>query len=232
MQKNKTTAIILAAGSGKRMNLLVTKQRLTVAGESILKRTLRAFDACEDVDFIVLVTRADEMDFAKEESSEISKLCDIVVGGEVRAESAAIGFSRIPEQTAFVAIHDGARCLITPKMISAVISDAKKYGAATAAARVTDTVKKIDRDGNILTTCDRDFLVTVQTPQVFKTELYKEAVSKINVKSSAITDDNMLMENIGVAVHCTDVGKTNIKITHRSDIRYAEFILSGGDEND
>ena len=230
MQKNKTTAIILAAGSGKRMNLPVTKQRLTVAGESILKRTLRAFDACEDVDFIVLVTRADEMDFAKEESSEISKLCDIVVGGEVRAESAAIGFSRIPEQTAFVAIHDGARPLVLPEDISRCAHDAFCCGGAVLAVPVTDTIKYGKKNGFVEYTPAREKLFAAQTPQIFDLAVYKTAMERAFRELSDWTDDSRIFENDARKVFLTPGKRYNIKITSPEDILIAEALLKGREE--
>lgn len=226
MKSDKTCAVILAAGSGSRMNLPVTKQRITVLGKTVLLRTLLAFERCVDVDSIVVVCRADEVDFVKSEIAKgITKVTSVVVGGKVRAESAAIGFFALPKDTEIVAIHDGARCLITPDMISKVINDAKTHGAATAATYLTDTVKTVNEKGLVVATNDRRFTVTVQTPQVFKTDIYKKALSGVDVTDSNITDDNMLVEKIGVSVFCSDIGKTNIKITHNSDILYAEYII-------
>ena len=226
MKNQKTCAIILAAGSGKRMNLPTTKQRLEIMGKTVLYRTLLAFEKCADIDSIVIVTRDDEIEFVKSIiSDEITKVAAIVIGGAVRAESAYNGFVAIPENTDFVAIHDGARCLITPDEISKIISDAKLYGAATAATYLTDTIKEIDESGFTQRTYDRRFTVSVQTPQVFKTDIYKSALEKSDIKDPGITDDNMLVELAGGKVYCTDIGKSNLKITYQSDVDYAEYIL-------
>ncbi len=232
MKKIKTCAIILAAGSGSRMNLSVTKQQLTIAGKTVLYRTLSAFEECKDIDYIVIVTRPEEIDFVNGVVADgFSKVVNIVIGGCVRAESAYNGFCAIPDDTDYIAIHDGARCLITPDMISAIISDAKIYGAATAATYITDTVKEIDNNGFAIKTHDRRFIVTVQTPQIFRREIYKKALENKKIPDADITDDNMLVEGIGEKIHCTDVGRNNIKITFASDIKYAEYILNGGMEN-
>ena len=229
MKKIKTCAIILTAGCGSRMQLSVTKQQITIAGKSVLHRTLLAFEKCNDIDYIVVVIRPEEMDFVNGVVAEgFAKVANIVIGGSVRAESAFYGFSAIPDDTDYVAIHDGARCLITPDMISKIVSDAKKYGAATAATYLTDTVKKIDENGFAVKTYDRRFTVTVQTPQIFRKDIYEKAIKNRNFSDSNITDDNMLVEGIGEKIYCTDVGKNNIKITYASDIKYAEYILSGG----
>lgn len=222
------TAIILAAGSGTRMKLGITKQRIVIDEESVLRRTVRAFDFCDAINSIIVVVRSDEMNFAKSELSDLEKVKKIVVGGENRVESAKIGFCAVGADCDFIAIHDGARCFITDDMIKAVIRDAKMYGAATASCSVTDTVKQVDKNGDIVSTVDRNTLVLVQTPQVFKTDLYKKALENNELFDSAITDDNMLLERIGIRVHCTDTGKENIKLTVKEDLKYAEYLVNGG----
>ncbi len=222
--ESKVTAIILAAGSGARMNLEKTKQRLTLNGETVLHRATRSFSECKKINNIIVVTRADEIDFARAELSDLDKITNIVVGGQTRAESAKIGFSFVDKDTELVAIHDAARCLVTCEMIEAVISDAKRCGAATAASMVYDTVKTVNNDNNIINTVDRSTLMTVGTPQIFKRELYEKALDS-EQNTSDITDDNMLLERIGVMPHCTDVGRYNIKITTQEDLLYAKYIL-------
>lgn len=223
----RVAAVILAAGSGSRMKLDVTKQKLIVAGESVLHRTVRIFNNCPIINSIVVVVKNDEVDFAKEELCGFSKVKKITVGGATRSESAKIGFSFAEENSDFVAIHDAARCLVTEKIINAVVLDAVKYGAATAASEVTDTVKSVDSEGNITGTVDRGGLMLVQTPQVFKTELYKKALQSYDSYDVSMTDDNMLVERIGGKIHCTNTGKYNIKLTHKEDLDLAIFLLNG-----
>jgi 2-C-methyl-D-erythritol 4-phosphate cytidylyltransferase len=222
---SKVTAVILAGGSGSRMQLDTTKQKLQINGVSVLYRTVKTFETCDKIDSIVIVVRADENEFAKSETSDFKKVKKIVVGGSCRAESAKNGFLSIDWETDIVAIHDCARCFITDNMINSVIRDAKVYGAATASYRVTDTVKCVDSDGNVVSTLDRNNIYLVQTPQVFKYELYKKAITTVDVCDASITDDNMLLERIGVQVHCTDTGKENIKLTVREDLKYAALLL-------
>ena len=219
-------AVILAAGSGSRMKLDITKQKILLGKESVLHRTVKIFQGCESIDSIIVVCRADEIDFAKEETSKFSKVREIVVGGETRFESARLGFLAIPENSDYVAIHDAARCFVSSDMISAVVLDAKKYGAATASVEVTDTVKSVDADNRISATVDRDTLVLVQTPQIFRTDLYKKAVEAYDGRIN-VTDDNMLVELIGVKPYCTDTGKRNIKITTVEDLNFANYLLNG-----
>lgn len=228
---SNVTAIILAAGSGSRMNLDTTKQKLIINDVSVLRRTAKAFELCDAIDSIVIVVRSDETDFAKSETLDLKKVKKITVGGSCRAESAKLGFLSVDWETDVVAIHDCARCFIKEKMIKAVVNDAEKYGAATASYRVTDTVKYVDGDGNVASTLDRNNIYLVQTPQAFKYDLYKKAIECVDVFDSSITDDNMLLEKIGVKVHCTDVGKENVKLTVKEDLKYASYLLNREKDN-
>ena len=221
---NKVCAIILAAGSGSRMGRSVTKQRMMVLGESILHRSVRAFCNCKAIDSVVVVCREDEHAWVTAEVKDFSKVCAVVHGGKNRAESARKGFLAIPDNIDFVAIHDGARCLVTDEIIRSVIEGAIIHGAATACSYVTDTVKHISSNGFVFETLPRNELVCAQTPQVFKRELYSRAISECDLNEE-ITDDNMMIERLGYSVYSVDAGKHNIKITTAEDIDLAEFIL-------
>lgn len=231
MEKRRVCAILLAGGSGSRMNIGITKQRLSLRGKSMLYRTLSLFEACESVTDIVLVVREDELDFAKNEADGIfTKLRRITAGGATRAKSAKNGFLSIDFPCDFVAVHDVARCLITPDMITKVVLDAAKFGAATASSLVVDTVKRVDKNGFILATENREELRLATTPQIFGYELYLRAMSEVNIDEANITDDNMLMEILGIPVYMTDLDGVNTKITHAKDIPYAEYFLGDKDE--
>lgn len=224
--KKNTAAVILAGGSGTRMGMDVTKQRLILHGKSLLYRSVLAFSECRDIDSIVVVVRADEIDFASAELSGLPKLHAIVTGGDTRAESAECGFLAIPDTADYVAIHDAARPLIKPSDISLIVKCAQKFGAATAASSVTDTIKLVNSEGGIISTVDRDTLRRAETPQVFSVALYKRALNE--ARGEAVTDDNSLVERLGETVRCVDIGGYNIKITTPIDLKYAEFLLSEG----
>ena len=225
MNGRRVCAIILAAGSGTRMNLGVTKQTITINGKTVLKRSLLAFEACDDITDIILVAREDEIEFAASQAVDITKLRKIVVGGKTRPESAKYGFLAIDFPCDMVAIHDAARCLISPDLISKVLGDAMLYGASSASSVVVDTVKRVDASGFVIGTEQRKELRLAGTPQIFNYELYSTALKAVDTSDPTITDDNMLMERIGVRVYMTDVGKNNIKITHADDISLAEYFL-------
>ena len=223
---NKVYAILLAAGSGSRMGSRVTKQMMMLGNQTVLQRTLGAFDRCDMVDGIILVCRADEVSAVREQVSLYPrKVLDIIPGGATRAMSARIGFEAVSRNCDFVAIHDVARCLIRPEEIDAVIREAISVGAAGAACHVFDTLKVVDSDSNIVSTIDRSTVRCAMTPQVFSCELYSRGLEACQ-SFDGITDDNMLMEAIGVSVRAVEVGKENVKITTTDDLNYAEYVLS------
>ena len=222
--KKSVCAIILAAGSGSRMGVEVTKQRIVLAGHSILWHTVNSFDKCNLIESIIIVCRDDEVDFVTNEVKGVSKIKKVVIGGKCRAESAVKGFLATDENDRFIAIHDGARCLITPEDIERVVETAIEHGASSACTKVVDTVKRVDNQGCIVETIPRGELVHAATPQVFLRDLYKLALNNCD-SLEQITDDNMLLENIGINIYTVDT-VNNIKITSQRDLIVAEEILS------
>ena len=225
-----TSAIIVSAGSSTRMGTKISKQFLTVNGLPVLAHTLLAFEKARHINEIIVVARPEDMEQVWQiaEQYNIKKLIAVTRGGATRAASVRCGFRKIDPKAKYVAIHDGARCLITPDQIGKVCRTAYRYQAATAATAVTDTVKTVSRKGFITGTIDRRKVFTVQTPQVFHTDLYRAALA--NVTDNSLTDDNQLMEKIRHPVRPVDFGKDNIKITTPDDIPRAEFILSNRKE--
>ena len=219
-QRIEVSAVILAAGVGSRMDMPTTKQRLNICSKSVIERTVKAFADTEGIDEIVVVVRADELGFAKAELVEYENV-KFVLGGASRAESAREGFFAVSPDSEYVIIHDGARCLITPFMIEKVLSEAKKHGSASAGCKVSDTLKLV-QDGFIKSTVDRERLYAVQTPQIFRYNIYKEAL--VNWDKD-VTDDNTLLERLDIPVKIVDIGKENIKITTKDDLPYAEYII-------
>ncbi len=214
------TAILLAAGSGTRFDPQKTKQTYSLLGKSILRRSAEALAAARLVDALVVVVRADEVDFAASELSSIGVPYTVTVGGKTRRESARIGFESIPKQTTEILIHDGARCLITPSAVDAVAEATRAYGAASAVSAVNDTVKRLDAEGRIFETVDRSRLCFAATPQGFSVSLYRRAIGG----PAEATDDNMLVEHLGQTVEAVYVSQ-NPKVTTPEDMLYAEFLL-------
>ncbi|MBZ4645658.1 MAG: 2-C-methyl-D-erythritol 4-phosphate cytidylyltransferase [Petroclostridium sp.] len=231
MNKNKEycSAIIVAAGKGSRMNASKNKQFINIIDRPVLAYTLQAFEDCELIDEIVVVTRQEDIMACKEiiDMSELVKVKKIVVGGKERQDSVYNGLKEISNEATIVAIHDGARPLILPKHIEEAIEAAVQYNAAAVGVRVKDTIKLVDDNNNIVNTLDRSKLWAVQTPQVFKVEILKRAHQKAIEEGISATDDCMLVEQMGYQVKMVEGSYENIKITTPEDIFLAEAIISG-----
>jgi 2-C-methyl-D-erythritol 4-phosphate cytidylyltransferase len=228
LRREKTSAIILCAGASTRFSDgNGSKQLALVQGKPVILRTILAFENCDLISEIILVVRKDDVDSIKKLVSEnrIQKVSCFVIGGDTRQSSALRGFKHVSEKSKFVAIHDGARCLVTPEIIESVIKEADIHRAATAASKVTDTIKLADDDGFINKTVDREYLWSVQTPQVFEKKLYMTSAYYSKDKGLIATDDCMLAENAGFKVKLVETGKENIKITVQDDINFANQIL-------
>lgn len=223
-----TSAIIVAGGNSSRMGGDTTKQMMELGGLSVIARTLIAFQRSEYIKEIIVVAKADEKDYYSQikEQYKLSKLAAIAEGGATRQESVMNGFAKISEKADFVAIHDGARCFVTEEIIESVLKSAFKYNAACAASRMRDTAKYADSNGFIEYTVDRDHLWRAQTPQVFKTNLYRAAAYTAMEKGISVTDDCMLAESAGFKVKLVDCGEDNIKITVPGDLDIGKTILA------
>ncbi|MBQ7300819.1 MAG: 2-C-methyl-D-erythritol 4-phosphate cytidylyltransferase [Clostridia bacterium] len=231
-----TSAVILAGGIGSRMAVsdkqkqeagAVTKQFLALGGEPVILRTVRMFEECPVIDEIVLVIREEERALYAPMLSreEITKVKKIVAGGETRQDSAYQGLLAVDRDCAFIAIHDGARPLITPEQITAVAREAYRIGAAAAASRVKDTVKITEGAGYVKETPDRTQVWAASTPQIFKVEEYRASVYLGREKKLSVTDDCGLVEAVGFPVKLVDIGYQNLKITTREDLYFADAIL-------
>ena len=226
--KNYTSAIIAAAGLSERFGGDVTKQMTELCGVPLLIHTLRAYEEADCIHEIIIVAKINEIPAWEELCKEhgITKVSAIIQGGYTRQDSVLNGLDAVNKKSRYVAIADGARCLITPEQIKLVCRSAYKYKAATAAHRSTDTVKIADKKGFIESTADRDTVWLAQTPQVFKTKLYRAAAYTALKKGFRATDDNSLVENVGHPIRLVECGAQNVKITTREDIAVAEGILA------
>lgn len=222
-----TAAVIAAGGDSSRMNG-INKQFAEIDGIPTLARSIQAFENADCIKEIVVVTRKDDISAVIElcEKYKFKKVIAVVPGGSSRQESVWLGFSEISDSTEFVAIHDGARCLVTPEMIEKVCREAYIYRAATAANRVSDTVKRTEKGGFVEETLDRNRIWLAQTPQVFDSNLYRAAAHIARESGFVGTDDCSLVENIDFkAIRLVECGRENIKITTPGDILFAKAIL-------
>lgn len=224
----KITAIVLAAGAGKRMNSAVHKQYMQLEGKPLLYYALKAFEASAVTD-IVLVVGAGEISYCKEtivDQYGIEKVSRIVTGGKERYHSVYEGL-KAADGAQYVLIHDGARPFVTEEIIKYSIDTAKEYGACVVGMPVKDTIKVIGEDGFAKETPARSSLWQIQTPQTFSYPLILQAYERVLAQGdSAVTDDAMVLEQtMGQQVKVIEGDYRNIKITTPEDILVAEAYL-------
>jgi len=224
-----TSAVVLCAGVGNRFSAdgTLTKQNVLLLGIPVAVHTLLAFEKSETVNEVIVVVREGEQDIFEDyvRKYALSKVKKIILGGETRQESSLKGFDEIDDASQYVAIHDGARCLVTPKIIDDTVRAAYEHRAAAAAERCRDTVKTADRDGCIEDTVDREKVWLVKTPQVFLSNMYRCAAYTAVKDKVKVTDDCMMAERLGFKIKLVDCGTQNIKITYAEDMLIAEAIL-------
>lgn len=220
--------IIVAAGSSSRMGG-INKLTVPVSGVPVLARTLAAFENCPMISGIILAVRSQDILNSQlmAEQYGISKLTDVICGGNTRAETVARGIARLGKNDEYVLIHDGARPIVTDEIITETAAALKSFSAVACAVPVKDTVKCVDKNGVVIKTLDRSGLFAVQTPQGVNVRDYKAAAEKAGEGLKEFTDDASVMEAAGYTVHITRGSYANIKITTREDIALAEYLLNG-----
>ncbi len=221
------SAVILAAGNGSRFGEVEKKQFVSLMGVPVLVRTARIFEQCAFIDEIVVVTGQSDVDGCRNILAEagLQKVTTVVAGDKTRQQSAKIGFDHVNPACDFVAIHDAARCLVTEEIIAASFAAAHQYGAASAAEKVVDTVKRADERGMVQETLDRRTIWLAKTPQVFKADVYRAACYMAVKNGFAGTDDVSLAEEVGFPVKLVECGSENLKLTYPEDLFRMEEIL-------
>ena len=216
-------AVIVAAGTASRMQG-VDKIMAPLKGEPVIVRTVRAFQECDAIREIVIVTRQELLVPIMDLCHKFPKVTAVVVGGQDRQGSVMNGLNALSAKVKLAAIQDGARPLVTWQLIDRVVRAANTYGAAAPAIPVKDTVKVV-QGGVVLSTPDRSTLQAVQTPQVFDFDLLRGALKKAEKDNAKITDDCSAVENIGFKVKIVQGDEKNIKITTPLDMKIAELFL-------
>lgn len=226
--KTATAAVILAAGSSTRMGKGQNKQFMEVDGIPVLAHTLMAYQKCDFIRQIIVVAQQNDFEtiLALRKIYKIDKLNKLVVGGNTRQESAKRGVAHVSPSMRYVAIADGARCLITTQQIDRVCLRAFEFKAASAGHELTSSIKRTNSLGTVSESLDRENLWEAQTPQVFHTSLYNAALHKAMVDDFKATDDNALIENLGYQIKMVECGIENIKITKPEDLKFAEAIIA------
>ena len=190
----------------------------------MILRTVRAFQQCDAVKEIVIVTREDLIRPISSLCSRMDKVQAVVAGGKSRQESVWLGLNALSKDVKLAAIHDGARPLITNAVIDRTVRAAHTYGAAAPAVPVKDTIKVV-KSGLVMATPDRANLRAVQTPQVFDFDLLRGALKKAEEENASLTDDCSAVERMGMSVKIVEGDERNLKVTTPLDLKIAEMLL-------
>lgn len=212
------SAVIVAAGKGTRMGAGMNKAYLPLCGKTVLENTVAPFAESGSIDEIIVVT--DDVERCRRLLANVPKVTAVLLGGDTRGESVKNGLRAVSGE--FVAIHDGARALITAAEIEKAVEAARKYGAAALGVKCKDTLKLADSEGFIEKTQDRERLYMIQTPQVFKTA---DIIKMYEAAQESFTDDCAVMESRGGRIRLVEGSYENIKITTPEDLLTAERIL-------
>jgi len=226
--KSDVTCIILSAGDSSRMG--TDKQFIAIDDEKrpVLAYTLQNISRCIEISEIIIVTKSifikDIQDIVKEYN--FSKVTKIIKGGKTRQQSAHIGAKEVNNNTNIILIHDGARPFVDFNNVTKLIQDVRRFKASTLGVKVKDTLKKLDDNGFVQTTLNREKIVHIHTPQGFDYDLYMSAMDFAIKNNLDFSDDSQLMENIGIKVFITNDDYTNMKITVPEDIQIARAIIN------
>ena len=219
------SAVIVAAGSSQRMGSDKLLHNLGIM--PVLARTLLVFQDCELVDEIVVVTRMEKLEEVAElcKKYRIEKASKVICGGATRMESVLAGVSEVKEKAKLIAIHDGARPLVSVELIENTVRAAAKYKAAVPAIKSVDTLKLAEDGETVTGSLDRELVLRVQTPQVFDADLIKGALTFAAEKKLPLTDDCSAAELMGVKARIVPGEEDNIKLTTPRDMLFAAAIL-------
>lgn len=215
--------VIVAAGTASRMGG-IDKVMANLHGEPMIQRTIRAFQNCDAIREIVVVTREDLILPITKLCRDMGKVTAVVAGGKSRQESVHLGLNALSADVKLAAVHDGARPLISWQVIDRVVRAANTYGAAAPAIPVKDTIKVV-KGGVVIETPSRDTLQAVQTPQVFDFDLLRGALSKAEQDGAQVTDDCSAVERLGMKIKIVEGDERNLKVTTPLDLRLAEMLL-------
>jgi 2-C-methyl-D-erythritol 4-phosphate cytidylyltransferase len=223
----KVTAIIPAAGSGKRIN--AKKQFMEINGQPVLSVTVSVFDKCQSIDDVIVVAAKEDIELTKTLLKDNKKVKSVVEGGAERQDSVYNGLKAVVQDSDddIVVIHDAARPLVTKEIIAKAIMEVKVSNAVIVGVPAKDTIKTVSSDNVVLGTLDRGSIWQVQTPQVFRASVIKEAYERAQKIRYRATDDSKLVERMGIPVKMVMGSYENIKITTIEDVAVAEAVLKG-----
>lgn len=225
----RVNAVIVAAGEGNRMGGGAPKIFLPLAGRPLILHTLARFAESQSVRRLILVASKGEIgkleQLVRSDPAVAGLECLFQAGGARRQDSVGQGLERLDEDCEIVVVHDGARPLVSPRLIDRCVEQASREGAVVVGTPARDTIKVVSADRRVRETPPRDSLWEVQTPQVFRKEIIVRAYREAAREGVEATDDAMLVERLGINVSLLEGETTNLKITVPEDIPLAEAIL-------
>ena len=216
-------AVIVAAGSASRMGG-IDKVMAELKGEPMIVHTVRAFQTCDVISEIVIVTRGDLILPITKLTNAFDKVTAVVSGGASRQESVSLGMNALSDKCELAAIQDGARPLVTWQLIDRVVRAAHSYHAAIPVIPVKDTIK-VCNSALVVSTPDRSTLRAVQTPQVFDFDLLRGALKQAELDGAEVTDDCSAVERLGMTVKTVEGDERNLKVTTPIDLKFAEMLM-------
>ena len=216
-------AVIVAAGSASRMGG-IDKVMAPLKGEPMIIHTVRAFQECDAISEIVVVTRPDLILPITRLTGDFGKVTAVVAGGSSRQESVALGMNALSDKCELAAIQDGARPLVNWQLIDRVVRAAHAHNAAIPVIPVKDTIK-VCNSALVVSTPDRSTLRAVQTPQVFDFDLLRGALKKAAEDGAEVTDDCSAVERLGMTVRTVEGDERNLKVTTPFDLKIAEMLM-------
>ena len=219
--------VIVAAGTGSRMNADINKQFIKLNNKEVIVHTIEKFYNNKNINDIVVVIREDEQEYFNENIINKYKFNNIKIayGGKERQDSVYNGIKKLAGNCDVILIHDGARPFVTNSIIENAIKEAKQHNAVVVGVKVKDTIKVVGENGNVIDTPNRSYLWSVQTPQVFKYDVITKAYEDAYNNNYYGTDDAMLVERIGYDIKMVEGSYDNIKITTPEDLNFGEQIL-------
>ena len=218
--------LIAAAGSGSRMGADRNKLLLKIAGKTVIEWTLKAAFASKTISWIGIIGQPKDKISICSIINDSVKSVQWIDGGSTRQQSVQLGLASLPDDAQAVLIHDGARCLVSPLVFDDIAKMVSGGQAVIAASQVTDTIKKVDKNGEIIETPPRADLWSAQTPQGFPVKKLRYAHGEAIEKKWNVTDDASLFERLGLPVKIYDAGPSNIKVTTPFDLVIAESLIS------
>jgi 2-C-methyl-D-erythritol 4-phosphate cytidylyltransferase len=223
----KITAIIVSAGKSSRMGLTIKKPFIKINDAPLLYYTLNKFEKSEHVLDIILVVSKEDIEFTKNKiikKYNFKKIKSIISGGEERQDSVYNGLKACDINTEIVLIHDGARPFFNENKINELVNELKTFDGVILATKITDTIKEAKE--NIITkTVSRDYLYSIQTPQCFRFDIIKNCYENAYKENFYGTDDASILEHFNYKIKIVDGEKTNIKITTKEDLLYAQWLI-------